>query len=162
MRVCAAIMIRRWRSLDSIIARQVSLPAFLHSLGQKRKSEATSGMSAPGGEADVIRSKADIHPNSMNRRPFPRLSSPARPPRRPCPCIISQGSHTPAPRGVVTIFGAGRRETRCSSQLTATRLRPILFNVHSNEGVGSCLTIEDQTRHLRPGFGFPPLTGASF
>ena len=33
---------------------------FLHSLGQQRKSSASAGTSAVGGEADVIRAKADI------------------------------------------------------------------------------------------------------
>ena len=45
--------------------------AEMTALGQQRKSEATPGMSALGGEADVIRSKADIDLNSVNRRPFP-------------------------------------------------------------------------------------------
>ena len=45
-------------------------PELENSLGQKRKSEATPKMSAVGGEADVIRSKADIDLKSMNRRPF--------------------------------------------------------------------------------------------
>ncbi len=42
--------------------------------GQKRKSEAIPGMSAPGGEADVIRLKADIDLDSVNHRPLIRLS----------------------------------------------------------------------------------------
>ncbi len=38
----------------------VSRESFLHSLGHERKSSMGHGMSAYGGEADVIRRKADI------------------------------------------------------------------------------------------------------
>ncbi len=56
----AAIMIRPRYPPGSIIARKVSASAFLHSLGQKRKSSVGLGMSAFEGEADEIGAKADM------------------------------------------------------------------------------------------------------
>ncbi len=47
------MMIRIRYLLDSIIALKHSAPAFLHSLGHKRKSSVGLGMSAFGGEAEV-------------------------------------------------------------------------------------------------------------
>ncbi len=51
----AATMIRPRYLPDSIVARKVSASAFLHSLGQKRKSSVDHGMSALGGVASTDR-----------------------------------------------------------------------------------------------------------
>ncbi len=44
----------------SIVARKVSASEFSHSLGHNRKSSVGLGMSAYGGRAEVISTKADI------------------------------------------------------------------------------------------------------
>jgi hypothetical protein len=55
-----AIAARGGRKL-SAISRRVSR-ALMSAVGQNRKSTETAGMSAPGGRADVIRTKTDISP----------------------------------------------------------------------------------------------------
>ncbi len=55
-----AIMIRPRYLLGSIVARKVSVSAFLHSLGQLETFPALSRMSAAEGEADEIKAKPDI------------------------------------------------------------------------------------------------------
>ncbi len=49
----AAILIRPGYLLDSIIARKVAAPEFLHSLGQQRKSGVSLKMSPVGGKPEV-------------------------------------------------------------------------------------------------------------
>ncbi len=56
----AAIMSRPHYLLDSIIAQTDSASAFLHSLGQKRKSSVDLGMSALGGRADLNFGRLDV------------------------------------------------------------------------------------------------------
>ncbi len=55
-----AIMIHLRHLPDSIVARKVSVSAFLHSLGQKQKSSVGLGMSGLGGKADFDFGRPDV------------------------------------------------------------------------------------------------------
>ena len=56
----AATMIRPGYLPDSHFARLISMSAFSHSLGHKRKSRVGLGMSGVGGEADVVRRWSEL------------------------------------------------------------------------------------------------------
>ncbi len=56
----AATMIRPGYLADSNVAQLISMSAFLHRLGQKRKSSVGLGMSALGGKADIDFGPLDV------------------------------------------------------------------------------------------------------